>query len=445
MNTHIKNIHGLLALFPFLFFAVFYLGLSLWTGDFYRVPMTIAFIAASAAAVCMHHPRLFNRNISIFARGMGNENIMLMCLIFILAGAFAAVAKGMGAVEATVNIAGKCIPQSLMLPGIFLISCFISLAVGTSCGTIAAVTPIAVSITQKLGIQPEVMLGCVIGGAMFGDNISMISDTTIAASRSLNVSMRDKFLTNISFALPAAAATIIICFCFSCSSAENPVLFASAIHAVDILKTIPYILILLLALCGINVVFLLFATAVFTVFLGLCLGTFSFMDALAIMGKGCLDMAETLIIALLAGGLLAVVKYYGGIAWIMQKIENTVKSEKGCEIGTAMLVSIINLFTANNTVSIVIAGPIARELALKYQCSAKRTASILDTASCVVQGVIPYGAQMLIATGIANSNGVKISAAQLILHCHYQQCLAIALLLWIIFKYSKPRKDILNI
>ena len=439
MNT-IKNKHGLRSLFPFLFFAIFYLSLSLWCGDFYRVPMTVAFIAASAIAISMHHPRLLNQNISIFAKGMGNENIMLMCLIFILAGAFAAVAKGMGAVDATVNIAGRFIPHTLMLPGIFLVSCFISLAVGTSCGTIAAVTPIAISMTQKLGISPEIMLGCVIGGAMFGDNISMISDTTIAATRSLNISMRDKFLTNISFVIPAAVVTVITYLCFKTNNTDVSTLFSAAASAKELLKTTPYLLILLLAVIGINVFVLLFAASVISIFLGVLLGAFKFMDALTIMGKGSLDMAETLIVALLAGGMLAVVKHYGGIAWIMLKIENTVKNSKSCEIGTAILVSMINLFTANNTVSIVIAGPIARELALKYKCCPKRIASILDTASCIVQGVIPYGAQMLIATGIANSNGVKISAAKLILHSHYQQILCVAFFIWIIFQ-SRSRQQ----
>ena len=440
MNT-IKNKHGLLSLFPCLFFAIFYLGLSLWTGDFYRVPMTVAFLAASAIAVSMHPPRLLSKNISIFAKGMGNENIMLMCLVFILAGAFAAVAKGMGAVDATINSAGKFIPQSLILPGIFLVSCFISLAVGTSCGTIAAITPIAIGMSQKLGITPEIMLGCVIGGAMFGDNISMISDTTIAATRSLNISMRDKFLSNIAFALPAAIVTVTIYIFVKTGTAEQVISFTSSSGSTEYLKTVPYLLILLLAICGLNVMFLLFAAAIFTVCLGVYMNIFKFMDALTILGKGCLDMAETLIVALLAGGLLAIVKYYGGIAWIMLKIERTIKSSRSCEIGTAVLVSMINLFTANNTVSIVIAGPIARELAQKYKCSSKRIASILDTASCIVQGVIPYGAQMLIATAIANSNGVKVSATKLILHCHYQQCLLIAVLVWIILHRKSLKSE----
>ena len=440
MNT-IKNKNAFLSLFPFLFFAIFYLGLSLWLGDFYCVPMTVAFLAASAVAVCMHPPRMFNHTISIFSRGMGNENIMLMCLIFILAGAFAAVAKKMGAVDATVNIAGYFIPPSLMLPGIFLVSCFISLAVGTSCGTIAALTPIALSITQKLNVSPEIMLGCVVGGAMFGDNISMISDTTIAATRSLNISMRDKFFTNISFVLPAAVTTVIICLIFSSNTTAVTTQFASAVTWKELIKTIPYLLILILALCGMNVILLLFFTAAATVCLGVFMNAFTFPDALSVLGKGCLDMAETLIVAILSGGLLAVVKYYGGIAWVMQKIENTVKSSRGCEFGTLLLVSITNLFTANNTVSIVITGPIARELGQKYNCNAKRIASILDTASCIVQGIIPYGAQLLIATGIANSSGIKISAAKLILHCHYQQCLFIALLVWIICGYRKKQSQ----
>ena len=269
----------------------------------------------------------------------------------------------------------------------------------------------------------------------------MISDTTIAATRSLNISMRDKFLSNIAFALPAAIVTVTIYIFVKTGTAEQVISFTSSSGSTEYLKTVPYLLILLLAICGLNVMFLLFAAAIFTVCLGVYMNIFKFMDALTILGKGCLDMAETLIVALLAGGLLAIVKYYGGIAWIMQKIERTIKSSRSCEIGTAVLVSMINLFTANNTVSIVIAGPIARELAQKYKCSSKRIASILDTASCIVQGVIPYGAQMLIATAIANSNGVKVSAAKLILHCHYQQCLLIAVLVWIILHRKSLKSE----
>ena len=435
MNT-IKNKHGFLALIPFAVFALFYLGLSLWTGDFYRIPMTVAFLVASAFALCMHPVRLFEKNVSVFARGMGNDNIMLMCLIFILAGSFAAVAKAMGAVDATVNIARSLIPASLMLPGIFIVACFISLAVGTSCGTIAALTPIAISMTEQLGISPELMLGCVIGGAMFGDNISMISDTTIAASRSLNISMRDKFISNISFALPAALITVFIYLAVSrntISTLNN----SAAISLADCVRTTPYLLILVLALCGINVMVLLFGASSVAVVIGIILKNFDFIQSLSILGKGCLDMAETLFVALLAGGLLALVKYYGGIAWMMQKIEQCIKTQRGCELGTALLVSVVNLFTANNTVSIVIAGPIAKELAAKYNCSAKRIASVLDASSCILQGIIPYGAQMLIATGIANSSNIKISPANLILHCHYQQILCLAMLLWILLKRRK--------
>ncbi len=430
----LKNKHGMLALLPFLVFAVFYLGLSLWTGDFYRVPMTVAFLVASAVAICMHPPRLLERNVGIFARGMGNENIMIMCLIFILAGAFAAAAQEMGAVDATVKIAGSLIPPSLILPGIFIVSCFISLAVGTSCGTIAAMTPIAISMTGKLGITPEIMLGCVIGGAMFGDNISMISDTTIAATRCLNISMRDKFLSNISFALPAAIVSLLIYIVFSLNIVSQAAAFVQTPDWQDIIRTIPYLLILVLALCGFNVMALLFGASVVAVIIGILLGNFDFIQALSILGKGCLNMAETLFVAILAGGLLAVVKYYGGVAWMMQKIESMIKSKIGCELGTALLVSVVNLFTANNTVSIVIAGPIAKELAQKYSCNPKRIASILDASSCILQGVIPYGAQMLIATGIANGGGMKVSPVKLIMHCHYQQILLAAMLLWIFIR-----------
>ena len=288
---------GIISLIPFVIFAVFYLGLSLASGDFYRVPMIVAFLVASAAAFALHPVNKLEENMLVYTRGMGDVNIMMMCLIFILAGAFASVAKATGAVDSAVAISRYFIPASLILPGMFVVSCFISLAIGTSCGTIAAVTPIAVTITKQLGIPTELMLGCVVGGSMFGDNMSMISDTTIAATRSLGISMRDKFISNVAFAAPAAviAVTGYLVFGYTKVSVTGG---AITISATDFLLASPYVIILLLSLLGGNVIALLTGATVLTACIGIFAGKFDFWHALDFIGKGCLNMSETLIVAI---------------------------------------------------------------------------------------------------------------------------------------------------
>ena len=435
-----ENSIGGVALIPFVIFAVFYLGLSLASGDFYKVPMVIAFLVASASAFALHPLSKLEENMQIYTKGMGDSNIMMMCLIFILAGAFASVAKATGAVDSAVAISRYFIPPSLILPGMFCVSCFISLAIGTSCGTIAAVTPIAVTITRQLGIPTELMLGCVVGGSMFGDNMSMISDTTIAATRSLDISMRDKFLTNLAFATPAAlvALAVYLIFGYTNVSASNSDI---GISATDFLFASPYVIILLLSLLGGNVIALLTGATVLTGCIGIFSGKFDFWKFLDITGKGCLNMSETLIVAILSGGLLALVKYYGGIDFVLRSIRRCIKGKRGCEAGTALLTAAVNLFTANNTVAIVISGPIAKELATAYKCSPKRIASILDASSCVIQGVIPYGAQILIATGVANSSGVKISALKLVGQCWYPLLLLVAMIFWIALSGDRKKQN----
>lgn len=414
------------ALIPLFVFVIFYVGLSVWAQDFYKVPMPAAFAVASAAAFFLNRKRPVEEKVNVYASGMGEINIMLMCLIFILAGAFAAVAKAMGAVDAAVTITRSLIPARFLLSGIFVVSAVISLAIGTSCGTIAALTPIAAGLITPMGIQPEVMLGAVIGGAMFGDNLSMISDTTIAATRTQNVPMREKFYANFKMVFPAAMAAVII-YILTGQSEYTGIISSSASWK-DILLTIPYILVLILALAGFNVMALLFFGVLFSCVLGIITGAFNIWDALEACGQGTLGMAETLIVAILAGGLLKLIRWNGGIAYLMEKIRKLIRSGAGCEIGIFILVSMVNFFTANNTVAIVIAGPIARELSERYNCEPRRIASILDTASCFVQGLIPYGAQMLIAVGIARSSGLRISTIGLLGTQYYQWLMLTALL-----------------
>lgn len=430
------------ALIPFFVFLVFYLGISIWADDFYFVPMPVAFIVASAAALLQDHKQSLNNKVEIFARGMGDSNIMIMCLIFILAGAFGAIAKAMGAVDATVLVSRHLIPNSLILPGFFLISCFISLAIGTSCGTIAALMPIAIGLVNAMGIPPYLFAGAVIGGAMFGDNLSMISDTTIAATRTQNVAMKDKFLMNLKIVFPAAIAVLILYWWIGRSYDSCPVTEpVTWKHAVLIL---PYVGILVGALIGINVMGLLFLGSVMAMIIGLLVKSLTFATALKEVGSGTLGMSETLIVAILAGGLLAVIRHNGGITYVLNKIERMVSGKKGCEFGVAMLVGMINLFTANNTVAIVIAGPIAKVLSNKYHCDPRRIASILDTMSCVVQGLIPYGAQILIAIGIANTAKMEISSFQLISALYYPIFLSVIMILSIALTgvFSKKKETL---
>ncbi|MBP5585419.1 MAG: Na+/H+ antiporter NhaC family protein [Lentisphaeria bacterium] len=414
------------ALIPFFVFVVFYLGLSIWAHDFYKVPMPTAFLVASAAALMLDHKRPLSEKVDVYARGMGEPNIMIMCLIFILAGAFAATAKGMGAVDGAVAIARAVVPDSLMLLGMFLVASFISLAVGTSCGTIAALTPIAVGLSGGLSISPALLLGAIIGGAMFGDNLSMISDTTIAATRTQNIAMRDKFRQNILLVLPAVAITSVI-YLF-CGGSAQPDETAQAVTWANAFAVLPYLLILVFALLGWNVMLLLFAGTVMAGITGIINGAFDFWGMLDLIGKGTLGMSETLIVAILAGGLLQTIRRNGGIGYLMEKIKKPVRTARGCEFGVLVLVAVINLFTANNTVAIVIAGPIARELSEQYHCSAKRIASILDTGSCVVQGMIPYGAQILIAAGVAQTSNLDVSSLSLVGSLFYPMLLGVCLI-----------------
>ena len=459
------------ALIPFFVFIVFYLGLSIWARDFYKVPMPTAFLVASAAALALDHKRPLSQKVEVYARGMGEPNIMIMCLIFILAGAFAATAKGMGAVDGAVTIARALVPDSLMLLGMFLVSSFISLAVGTSCGTIAALTPIAAGLAGGLSISPALLIGAIVGGAMFGDNLSMISDTTIAATRTQNIAMRDKFRQNILIVLPAVIVTsIIYLFCgFSDGPADNSpavprqntvqtVVVAETVASVETASVesvsaetaevaepvksdeakpvtlahafavLPYLMILVCALLGWNVMLLLFAGTVLAGITGILNGAFDFWGMLDLIGQGTLGMSETLIVAILAGGLLQTIRRNGGIGYLMEKIRKPIRSPRGCEFGVLILVSVVNLFTANNTVAIVIAGPIARELSEQYHCSAKRIASILDTGSCVVQGMIPYGAQILIAVGVAQTSKLDVSSLQLVGSLFYPMLLGVCLI-----------------
>ena len=425
------------ALLPFLVFAVFYVGFSLYAQHlgvdmpFYKVSMPVAFVVASAFALCYNRKRKLEAKVESYAKGMGETNIMIMCLIFILAGAFATVAKGSGAVDAAVEVAQSLVPAKLIVAGVFFVSCLISLAIGTSCGTIAAVTPIALGFAGPLQLSPGLLMGATIGGAMFGDNLSMISDTTIAATRTQGVEMRDKFFANFLIALPAAVAALVL-YCVSGSAAGA--VAAPSITPQHLLLVAPYVLVLGLALVGLNVMLLLFSGTLLSALIGGLPGKLDGMGVLDLVGKGALGMSETLIVALLAGGLFRLVQENGGVDWLVKRISSLVKGPRTCEVGVALLVGAVNCFTANNTVAIVIAGPIAKECADRFGAVPVRIASVLDTVSCVVQGLIPYGAQILIAIGVAKGLDLQIDSFTLLSHLYYQPILALVVVVAMIFK-----------
>lgn len=392
------------AIIPFIVFVLFYFGFSLWTRDFSKVPMTVAFLISSGVALTLNHKEKLNKKIELFAQGMGNKDIMIMCLVFVLAGAFTASAKAVGGIESAVLIAQNFIPPQFMVLGLFVISALISLSIGTSCGTIAAIVPIAVSISQSFGINPSFVLGATVGGAMFGDNMSLISDTKIAASRTQNVSMRDEMLCNLRI-ITVPAILCIALYMLPMFASTNTTIATTALTLDTYIKVSPYILLLILGILGVNVMFLLFFGTILNVIIGLAHHSFGLFDVFGYIGDGTISMATTIIVAMLAGGLLLLVRYNGGITYIINETGRWIKDKRTCEIGICFLVGLINLFTANNTVAIITSGSIAKELSEKHNVDSVRTASLLDTTSCVVQGMIPYGAQILIAASLAASIG----------------------------------------
>lgn len=420
------------AIIPFIVFVIFYFGFSILTRDFSKVPMTVAFIISSATALILNHKEKLNRKIEIFALGMGKKDIMIMCLIFILAGAFTSIANAVGGVDSAVIIAQNIIPPKYIISGIFLISALISLAVGTSCGTIAAIVPIAVSLSHNISINPAFLIGAVVGGAMFGDNLSLISDTTIAATRTQNVPMKDEVIANAKIVLIPA----ILCVLFYLSPYfENELTsYTTQIATIEFssyIKIFPYILLLVLGIAGINVMFLLLIGIILNIGIGLYYSIFNIYDAFSYIGDGTVSMANTLIVAILAGGLLQMIRYNGGINFIIYNCCAWVKSKKTCELGICLLTAIINLFTANNTVAIITSGPIAKEMSLKHGVKPVRTASLIDTTSCIIQGMIPYGAQILIATSLASA--VAVSSFDIMKALFYPLFIAFGLIISLIF------------
>ncbi|WP_050606464.1 Na+/H+ antiporter NhaC family protein [Clostridium niameyense] len=420
-----------LALIPLLVFLVLYVIIGIISKDFYAVPMSVPFLISAMFALLMNRKESINKKLDVFCKGAGNQNIILMCLIFILAGAFAQVAKDMGAVDSTVNLGLSILPSNILIAGVFVIACFISLSIGSSMGTIVALAPMAVGISQKTGIVLALALGAVVSGAMFGDNLSMISDTTIAATRTQGCDLKDKFKMNIFIVLPAAVITAIIFAIITYN--KSTVLQGN--YNYSLMKVLPYISVLISALLGGNVIAILLGGIVFSGVIGLVYGSFNIIGLFQSMGKGIAGMTELVIISLIIGGMVELIKYNGGIDYILNLIKSKIKTKKGAELGIALLVSLVDICTANNTIAIVMAGPIAKDIADKFDVDPRKSASLLDTFSCFCQGLIPYGAQLLAAAGVA-----KISPFDIIHYLYYPYLMGISALIAIAFGLPRLTK-----
>lgn len=415
------------ALIPLFIFLGVYLLTSIIVNDFYKVPITVAFVISSVAAIAMTKDMPLSERITLFSGGASNKNILLMIWIFILAGAFAHAAKAMGAIDATVNLTLHILPDNLLLAGIFLAACFISLSIGTSVGTIVALTPVAVGIAGKTDVELPYMVAIVVGGAFFGDNLSFISDTTIAATKTQGCLMKDKFKVNSLIVMPAAVM-VLVYYIFAGIQVEAPAQIAS----VEWLKVVPYLVVLGTALSGMNVMLVLFLGIVISGVIGLLTSGFDFFGYFAAMGEGITGMGELIIITLLAGGMLELIRHNGGMEYIIEKLTRRVNSKRAGEFSIAGLVSLANLCTANNTIAIITTGPIAKKIAERFNIDSRKSASILDTFSCFIQGVIPYGAQMLIAAGLAS-----ISPLSIIQYLYYPMLLGFFAFMAILFRYPR--------
>lgn len=385
------------ALLPLAVFLIVYAGTSIIAKDFYAVSVIVPFLISAIVALSMNKKRTFEDKLQDFCKGAGNSNVILMILIFVLAGAFAQVAKAMGAVDSTVNFGLSILPTSILVPGVFIIASFIALSVGTSMGTIVALVPIAVGISEKTGIVVAIVVGAVVSGAMFGDNLSMISDTTIAATRTQGCEMKDKFKMNFKIVLPAAIVTAIVFMILT----KGISIQTLGEYEYSFIKILPYIVVLISALMGINVIFILIGGIVFAGAIGLLYGSFDIIGLFTNISAGIQGMSELIIISLLIAGTIELIKNNGGIEYILNKGMKNFKSKRGAELGIATLVSLVDICTANNTIAIVTVGPIAKDISDEFELEPRRVAGIMDMFSCVFQGLIPYGAQLISASGLA--------------------------------------------
>lgn len=418
---------GLIALSPLAVFTALYLVTSIIAGDFYKVPITVAFMVTCMYAIIITGGIPLKKRMDVFSRGAGSNQMMLMLWIFILAGAFANAAKEMGAIDATVNLTLTLLPEQMLLAGLFIASCFISLSVGTSVGTIVALTPIAAGIAQQTGNSIPLLTAVVVGGSFFGDNLSFISDTTIVATSTQGCRLSDKFRAN-SFIVMPAAMFILVVYLIMGTDIEVP---KQAIQ-VEYVKVIPYVIVLLTALFGMNVMAVLTIGILLTGIIGIINADFDLFGWFAALGQGITGMGELIIITLMAGGLLELIKQNGGIDFLINAMLRHVKSKRGAELSIGALVAFVNICTANNTVAILTVGGIAKKIGDRYGVDNRKCASILDTYSCMMQGLLPYGAQLLMAAGLAQVNPISILP-----FLYYPLAIGIAATLSILLRYPK--------
>ena len=421
-----KTLSGLLALSPIIVLLTIYLAGSIVAGDFYRIPITTAFIVASIYAVAITRGSTLDERIEHFSKGAANTRIMYMIWIFVLAGAFAALAKAMGAVDATVQLTLNLIPSNYLPAGIFIAACFISLSIGTSVGTIVALTPVVTALATKLNCDTSWLVAIVVGGAFFGDNLSFISDTTIAATQTQGCSMRSKFRTNIRLVMPAAVITLLL-YAFSGNGIKE--IDTASITLEEGLKCIPYLTVIVCALAGVNVLLVLIIGIVIAGGMGLFSGAVDGISIFTEMGNGIMGMTELILVTMLAGGLLEVVRINGGIDYLIRIVTMRMRSRRAAEFAITALTALANICTANNTIAILTVGDISRDISKKFGIQPRRAASLMDTTSCFVQGVIPYGAQLLMASGLA-----KVSPLEIIPNLYYPMCIGVMIMVSILVK-----------
>ena len=418
---------GLVAFSPIILMLTIYLAGSIIAGDFYKIPIAVAFLLAGIYAVAIAPGKNTAEKIEYFSKGASDSRILYMVWIFVFAGAFAAVAKEIGAIDATVNLTLKYIPSRFLPAGFFIAACFISMSIGTSVGTIVALTPIISELSIATGAEPAWLVAIVVGGACFGDNLSFISDTTIAATQTQGCEMKDKFKTNFRIVIPAAIIALLL-YIFKWDAIGD----VTIAENIQWFKVIPYITIIVVALLGVNVLITLIIGIVVAGTLGLCSGDISPISILTSMGEGIEGMCELILVTMFAGGLLAIVKLKGGMDMLVKSISSKVTGKRGAEASISLLTAIANICTANNTIAILTVGNIVKELSEKYNISPRRSASLMDITSCFIQGIIPYGAQLLMASGLA-----AISPIAIIPHLYYPMLIGLMVIMTILFQWPK--------
>ncbi|MDO4714825.1 MAG: Na+/H+ antiporter NhaC family protein [Bacteroidales bacterium] len=415
---------GWLAVSPLLFFVLLFTGLSVWVGDFYKVPILAVFTFTAAYAIITTRGLPLAKRIALYSSG-ADANLMQMVWIFVLAGAFASTAKALGAVDAAVNLTLSYLPPEMLLAGFFVAACFISLSIGTSVGTIVALAPMVPGVAEHAGFELPMLTAAIVGGAFFGDNLSFISDTTIAAARTQHCKLSDKFRVNVRIVLPAALVVVAVYVYLGLG-----VTGVAKALPVDGIKMLPYMLVLVLAFIGVDVLLSLGAALLLTCVLWLGMGHGSLEALLVAMGDGIMGMSETILIALMASGLFVIIRFNGGITFIIKQMKVWMHSKRSGELGVGMLVALANVCTANNTVAILSVGSIARDVSLRYGIDPRKTASVLDTSSCVVQSFLPYGAQLLLAASYTG-----LSPVALMPYLYYPMGVAVMTVLAIMLRY----------